>query len=124
MKISDSELEVMHLLWRESRPLSFTEIRTVLEGKNNWKKSTIQTLLTRLKDKGAIMTQENYVVLYVSNVNEEDYLQAEGSNFLNKLFDGSAKKLVASLCKGGKLDAAEVNELREFFKNLQDEEGK
>jgi len=122
MKISDSELEVMHLLWRENRPLSFTEIRTELENKNSWKKSTIQTLVTRLRDKGAISTQENYVTLYVSNVNEEDYLQAEGKNFLDKLFNGSAKKMVASLCKSGKLDAADVDELKEFFQTLQEEE--
>lgn len=44
-KISDSELEVMHILWRESRPLSYTEIRKELESKTKWNKSTIQTLV-------------------------------------------------------------------------------
>ena len=114
-KISDAELAVMRILWRENRPLSFTEIRTTLEATTDWKKSTIQTLVTRLRDKGFIHPEEHYVTLYSPTVNEEDYVQTEGQSFLDKLFDGSAKKLVAALCRGGKLDAQDVDELRAFF---------
>jgi len=114
-KISDSELEVMRILWREGRPLSFTEIRTALEGKTDWKKSTIQTLVVRLRDKGIISTQDHYVTLYSPNVTEEEYVQTEGQSFINKLFDGSAKKLVAALCRSGKLDESDVDELKAFF---------
>ena len=32
-KIAEAELEVMRILWREMRPLSFTEIRTELENR-------------------------------------------------------------------------------------------
>jgi len=115
-KISDSELEVMRILWREGRPLSFTEIRTELENKTDWKKSTIQTLVVRLRDKGIISAQDHYVTLYSPNVSEEEYVQTEGQSFINKLFDGSAKNLVAALCRSGKLNETDVNELKEFFK--------
>ena len=114
-KISDSELEVMRILWREGRPLSFTEIRTALESKTDWKKSTIQTLVVRLRDKGIISTQDHYVTLYSPNVTEEEYVQTEGQSFINKLFDGSAKKLVAALCRSGKLGESDVDELKAFF---------
>jgi len=114
-KISDAELEVMRILWREGRPLSFTEIRTALESKTDWKKSTIQTLVVRLRDKGIISTQNHYVTLYSPNVTEEEYVQTEGQSFINKLFDGSAKKLVAALCRSGKLGESDVDELKAFF---------
>jgi len=114
-KISDSELEVMRILWREARPLSFTEIRTQLEDTTDWKKSTIQTLITRLKDKGAITAQEHYVTLYSPTISEEEHVQTEGQNFIDKLFGGSAKNLVAALCRGGKLDKTDVDELTNFF---------
>jgi len=114
-KISDSELEVMRILWREGRPLSFTEIRTALESKTDWKKSTIQTLVVRLRDKGVLSTQDHYVTLYSPNVSEEEYVQTEGQSFINKLFDGSAKKLVAALCRSGKLGESDVDELKAFF---------
>lgn len=114
-KISDSELEVMRLLWREGRPLSFAEIRTELENKTKWSKSTIQTLVVRLRDKGAISTHTQYVTLYSPAVTEQEYILAEGKLFLDKLFKGSAKKLVASLCENGQLDESDIDELKRFF---------
>jgi len=115
-KIADSELEVMRILWREGRPLSFAEIRAALENKTDWKKSTIQTLLGRLRDKGIVNTHNHYVTLYSSNVSEEEYVNTEGQNFINKLFDGNAMKLVAALCRNGQLDENDVDELKTFFK--------
>ena len=114
-KIADSELEVMRILWQEGRPLSFSEIRTALEGKTDWKKSTIQTLLGRLRDKGVVGTQEHYVTLYSPNVSEAEYVKAEGQHFIDKLFDGSAMKLVTALCQSGQLDEGDVDELKAFF---------
>lgn len=114
-KIADSELEVMRILWREGRPLSFTEIRTELENNTKWSKSTIQTLVVRLRDKGAISTQNYYVTLYSPNVTEQEYINAEGKTFVDKLFDGSAKKLVAALCRNGQLGESDIDELKQFF---------
>ena len=121
-KIADSELEIMRLLWREGRPLSFAEIRTELEATTDWKKSTIQTLVLRLRDKGAITAQNSYVALYTPNISEEEYLRAEGQSFINKLFDGSAKKLAAALCRSGQLDEGDIDELKDYFKIGGDEQ--
>jgi len=115
-KIADSELEVMRLLWREGRPLSFAEIRTELESKTQWSKSTIQTLVVRLRDKGAISAQTQYVTLYTPNVSEEEFIRAEGKSFVSKLFDGNAKKLVTSLCESGQLSESDIDELKAFFR--------
>ena len=115
-KISDSELEVMRILWREGRPLSFAEIRTELESHSKWSKSTIQTLVVRLRDKGAISTHPNYVTLYSPAVTEQEYVSAERELFIEKLFKGNAKKLVASLCENGQLNESDIDELKQFFK--------
>ncbi len=114
-KISDAELEVMRILWREGRPLSFAEIRMELERKTKWSKSTIQTLVVRLRDKGAISTQAHYVTLYTPAITEQEYVYAEGQSFLDKVFEGSAKKLVASLCENGQLGETEIDELKQYF---------
>lgn len=115
IKISDSEFEVMRVLWEAGKPLSYAEIRTELERRTDWKKSTIQTLLRRLCDKGAVVTQQNYVTLYASNVNEDEYIQSEGQNFIDKLFGGSALNLVAALCKNGQIKENDLDELKSFF---------
>jgi len=115
-KITDSELEIMRILWREARPMPFGEIRAELEEKTDWKKSTIQTLVLRLRDKGIITAQEKYVTMYSPNITQEEFTESEGRTFIDKLFDGSAKKLVAALCRSGQLDESDISELRDFFK--------
>ena len=122
IKISDSELEVMRILWREKRPLSFGEIRKELEAKTNWNKSTIQTLVVRLRDKGAITAQNHYVTLYSPNVTEDEHIQAEGRHFIDKLFDGNAKKLVAALYQDGKLSVEDMDDLLAYFKMEENKE--
>ena len=57
-KISDAELEVMRILWREKQAVAFRDIRTELSDTVGWEKSTIVTLLRRLQKKGAISIQE------------------------------------------------------------------
>jgi len=115
VKIADSELEVMRIIWREERPMPFGEIRAELEAKTGWKKSTIQTLVLRLRDKGAITAHEKYVTMYSANISQEEYIQSEGDTFIDKLFGGSAKNFVAALCRNGKLDEDDIDELKAYF---------
>jgi BlaI family penicillinase repressor len=116
IRITDSELEVMRILWREGKPLSFGEIRKELEKSTEWSKSTIQTLVVRLRDKGMVNAANHYVTLYSPNVSEDEYLRAEGQSFIDKLFDGNAKKLVAALCQNGQLNENDIEDLKSFFK--------
>jgi len=119
VKIAASELEVMRILWREGRAMPFGEIRAELENKTGWKKSTIQTLVSRLRDKGIITAHDKYVTMYSANVSQEEYIQSEGQAFINKVFEGSAKNLVAALCRSGKLNENDIDELKTFFNSTQ-----
>lgn len=116
IRISDSELEVMRILWREGRPMPFAEIRAELESKTDWKKSTIQTLVLRLRDKGIISARNTYVTLYSPNISQEEYIKSEGKTIIDKLFGGSAKNLVAALCRDGQLDENDIDDLKAYFK--------
>lgn len=96
--------------------MSFAEIRAELENTTDWKKSTIQTLLGRLRDKGIVSTHSHYVTLYSPNISEEEHVRSEGQNFIDKLFDGNAMKLVTALCRNGQLGESDVDELKAFFR--------
>ena len=67
-KISDAELEVMRILWREKQAVSFSDIRTELSNKMGWEKSTIATLIRRLQKKGAISIQDKEMHYYMPNI--------------------------------------------------------
>lgn len=115
-KISDAELEVMKILWREEQPVSFRDIRTELSRQMGWEKSTIATLLRRLVGKGAISMQEKEMHYYTPNILKEDYIMSRERSLIDKLYEGSAKKFVAALCQSGKLTEADIDELKAYFR--------
>lgn len=119
-KISDAELEVMRILWREKQAVSFSDIRTELSDKMGWEKSTIATLLRRLQKKGAISIQEKEIHYYMPNMTKEDYITLKKKSFIDKLYDGSTKNFVASLCQTGELTESDIDELKMYFR-MEDE---
>lgn len=115
-KISNAELEVMRILWREKKPVSFTDIRVELQNTKGWEKSTINTLIRRLADKEVITAKKQGVLHYTPNISESEYVQAEEETMIDKLYDGDVKNFVAALCRRGKLSEADVDELKAYFK--------
>ncbi|MCL1852749.1 MAG: BlaI/MecI/CopY family transcriptional regulator [Peptococcaceae bacterium] len=120
-KIANSELEVMRILWREERPLTFTEIRQELENKMGWNKSTIYTLVLRLRKKGIISTRPGTVMLHSPTISKQEYLQMEEQSFLDKVFDGGTKNLLATLYQNRKLDDKTLAELKAYFEMEEDQ---
>lgn len=115
IKIFDSELEVMRILWREKRPLKVTEFRGELEQNKGWSKSTIHTIVTRLRDKGIIEPAERYgVARYIPLITEDEFILSEEKVLLEKF--GSAKKLALAMVRNGHLTNDDIDELRAYFK--------
>ncbi|MDR0916266.1 MAG: BlaI/MecI/CopY family transcriptional regulator [Oscillospiraceae bacterium] len=114
-KITDAELEVMKILWRERRQVSFTELWTELHRTVGWEKPTIQTLIRRLAEKNVITAEKLNILHYTPNVTETEYVQAQEQQMLDKLYGGSAKKFVAALVSGGKLSESDIDELKAYF---------
>lgn len=115
-KISDAELEVMRILWREKQAVSFSNIRTELSNKMGWEKSTIATLLRRLQKKGAISIQEKEIHYYIPNITKDDYIMFKKRSLIDKLYDGSTKNFVAALCQNGELTEEDIDELKMCFR--------
>lgn len=114
-KISEAELAVMNILWRETKPVTFSDIRTELHQKMGWEKSTIATLLRRLQNKGVVSVQEKQIHYYTANITKNEYIKEKEKSMIDKLYEGSAKKFVASLCHRGELTEADIDELKLYF---------
>ncbi|ADL50234.1 BlaI/MecI/CopY family transcriptional regulator [Clostridium cellulovorans] len=115
-KITDSELEVMRVLWKAGNELPIAEIRRVLEEMSNWDTSTIKTLLRRLCEKGVVSVNKREVFYYSPLVSETEYNEYVTQSLIDRLYYGSAKKLVASLLGSKKLRDSDIEELRTLFK--------
>ena len=115
-KISDSELEVMHVLWEAGDALPITDIRQILRDRKGWEPTTVKTLVQRLVGKGVLEQEKRKVFYYRPRVSEEEYNDWAVSGLVHRLFRGSAKALVATLVKSDGLSDADIAELRELFK--------
>ena len=115
IRLTDSELDVMRILWREGRPLKVSAFRDELEKIRGWNKSTTQTVITRMRDKGIIEPAERYgVARYVPLITEDEYILAEGRAVLERF--GSAKTLALAMVRNGHLTDGDIEELRGYFK--------
>lgn len=113
-KISDSELEILRILWRENRPIKAVELSDELQQKKGWNKSTTNTLVTRLRDKGLIEPAERYgVARYIPLISEDEYLLEEEAKLLGRF--GSAKKLAIAMVRNKHLTDTDIDELKTYF---------
>ena len=80
-KISDSEWEIMKIIWQNDS-ITSTKIINELQEKTNWKASTIKTLINRLLNKEAIsFTKKGKEYYYFSIVYEEECIKKESKSF-------------------------------------------
>ena len=115
-KISDSELEVMRVLWEAGDALPVTEIRQALQERKGWEATTVKTLIQRLVSKGVLEQEKRKVFYYSPLVSEQEYNDWAANDLVRRLFRGSAKELVVTLVKSEGLSAQDIDELRDYFK--------
>ena len=115
-KITDSELEVMKLLWCAKDALSVTAIREHLQESKGWEPATIKTLISRLVAKGAVRQEKRNVYYYSPAISEKEYSSWATKDLITRIFNGKARDLVASLVNSDGLSQEDLAELRDMFK--------
>lgn len=111
-KISPSELEVLEVLWRSAEPMPIAAIRAALEETHSWDASTVKTLLRRLREKGAVDCEKQDVFYYWPLLGRKDYQRWSTQSFLQRVYQGSARDLVAGLVECCPLSSEDLSELR------------
>ena len=114
-KISDSELEVMKVLWEAEDALPVTAIRETLADRKGWEATTVKTLVNRLVGKGAVSQEKRKVFFYTPLISEKEYNTWATGNLVQRLYKGSVKDLVAALVSSDELSNEDIAELRSMF---------
>lgn len=114
-KISQSEWDVMNVLWAKS-PQTAAEVFAALPG-NRWHQKTVNTFLTRLAVKGAVrVAKEGGVNWYSARVGREECVAREGRGFLDRVFRGAAGSMLLHFCENVELTPDEICELEKLLK--------
>ena len=117
VKLFDSELKVMDVLWREGdRPAR--QIANILEAEVGWNVNTTYTLIKRCIKKGAIQRTDPGFQCHAL-IPKEAVQADETDELVGKLFDGSVDKLFASLLGRKHLSAEQIQRLRDIVGDLE-----
>ncbi|MCC3376337.1 BlaI/MecI/CopY family transcriptional regulator [Cohnella sp. REN36] len=119
-KLSETELEIMEVIWELSSPVTVARLLEVFESKG-WKTSTMSTLLNRLIEKGFLVKsmsgKANY---YEPALTWQAYQKSETQSFLSRLYKGKVKNFIASLADENELSQEDLAELKEWFRREED----
>ena len=117
IKLFDSELKVMDVLWREGdRPAK--EIARELTDEVGWNVNTTYTLIKRCIKKGAIQRSEPGFLCHAL-IPKSAVQEAETDELINRIYDGSADKLFAALLGRKKLSAQQIEKLKQIVGELE-----
>ena len=115
-RIYDSELRVLEFLW-QGGTLSAREIAARAAEEVGWIKTTTYTVLTHCVDTG-LVERRDPGFLCRALVSRREAQHQETRGLIDRMYGGSADRLVASLLEGRTLSEAEINRLRRMVEEL------
>lgn len=117
IKLFDSELKVMDILWKEGDTTA-KRIAEILKEQVGWSKTTTYTVIKKCIDKGAIERHDPNFTCHPL-VTIEQARELETTVLINKMYDGAADQLVASILGRKNLSPEEIKRLKQLVSDLE-----
>ncbi len=100
-KISESEHEVMEVIWERCDWITINEVHSKLNGAKERAYSTIKTFMARLCEKGFLESKKQGIAnVYKALITKDEYITQQTQNFLKQIHNGNKKSLIAALYCG------------------------
>ena len=117
IKVFDSELKVMEILWKEG-DLTAGQLAKILKEQTGWNRNTTYTVIGKLIDKGGIERYgENFSCK--AAITKEQVRRYEAKELIGKLFDGSAEMFLSAFLSGENLSDSEIMGLKQLVEKLK-----
>lgn len=111
--ISDSEWEIMRIVWT-LKHVSSTKVIEELQAKKDWTKSTIKTLLRRLVKKGLLSTKkEGRRFIYTATVNQTQIMTEAAQELLNRMCDMHKGEVILQLLAKSPISQSDLAKMKE-----------
>lgn len=117
IKLFDSELKVMEILWRHG-DTSAKKIAEILAKQTSWSKTTTYTVIKKCIDKNAINRIEPGFICRAL-ISKDQAREYETTELINKMYDGAADSLVASIIGSKTLTMEEIERLKQMINDLE-----
>lgn len=117
VKLFDSELMIMNLLWKEGGK-SAADIARALNAQTGWNRNTTYTVLKKLIAKGAVVRTEPGFICHAA-IQKTEIQQQETNTLIKKLFDGSSYSFLASFFSNQHLSDEELQKLQAMIDKME-----
>ena len=121
--LGELELEILKRIW-EHQPCSVQEVARIVGKRRNCARTTVLTVMQRLRAKGFLTRRKQKGVFrYSTTGDREEVLSGLTEKFIDRVLDGSPLPFVAYLIERKQLTPEQVAELRELLGELEDRNG-
>ena len=117
-KLSETEYEIMEVLWNSEVPMSASQILSYFAEHRNkeWKAQTLATFLSRLTQKGLLTSKREGRVPYYWQIKTcEEYQKSNAQRILDTLYGGSIKNFFAALYGESQMSEEDREALKQWL---------
>ena len=128
-KITESEWQIMEQVWAYQESMDsrnqadgygITQPALMKLLGRKWNKNTVHTFLKRLCEKGFLeVVKDSSPHRYAPLVSREVSEKEERRSFLDRVYQGSAGRMVAAFVRDGDLSEEDVRELRKLLEGFK-----
>lgn len=112
LNISNAELDIMKVIWSYENTTSRNVIN-ILSKTNNWKPTTIKTMLARLVDKNVLaVKKEGNKNIYIPLMSEKEAQEAIFNDASYKVCNRGIGKMIKYLIDSKDLSSKDIEELK------------
>ena len=116
MRVFDSELKILDILWDEGDTTE-KRLAEILKEQVAWSKTTTYTVIKKCIDKGLISrTEPNFVCCAL--LSRSEVQDSETNDLINRVYGGMADELVASIIWRKTLSKEEIERLKNLIADL------
>lgn len=114
--LSSAQLEIMHEVWKQGE-VSVGEIRRILYPRRGISRNTVQTMMSRLEDKGWLTHRKvGQAFLYRAIHARKETQRSLVERLVETAFEGSAEGLILTLMEGRGLTPEMEEAIREMIR--------
>lgn len=117
IKLYDSELKVMEILWKEGE-LTAGQIAKILKEEIGWNRNTTYTVIKKCIEKGAVERIEPKFRCRAL-ISKKDAQEYETEELIDRMFEGSKKNFFAAMLSEDRLTAEELEQLKDMVNQMK-----
>ena len=114
-KIHEGEYRFCLIMW-EHEPVSSLELVRLCQEKLGWKRTTTDTVIKRLGDRGVLKLENGVVTALIS---KEEAESAEIDTFVESKFGGSLPAFVAAFTKRKDVSEKDLDEMQRMIDRIR-----